>query len=263
MIIRTLGDISDFSIHLNPITEDNIRLENGNEKKKFLSSYHEAEKSISTLAVMEEVSRSVDNYTVQLKKSKEERGLGLGSIHLNKSFEIFLANMFRPGNEIYLTSWSWDLSGEPVHVFPALTAKPEEVIFKMKEGTTREFIGTGINLFPKRHIVGGLSTRIQIWECDGRSRRCGKVITEIFNTIKTSKLNTLLTNISILNVTAAHFNLIKEAAFELGNLVGMILKGNSDDYVDCFEGYYPADMPWEAGEEKYDGFGCNIVLNKY
>ena len=263
MIIRTPGDLSDFSIHLNPITEDNILLANGTEKKNYLSSYREAEKSISTLAVMEEVSRSVDNYSVQLKRSKEARGLGLKSIHLNRSFEIFLANMFRTGNEIFFMTWSWDLSGEPVFIYPTLVSKPEEVIFRLQKGDTFEFMGTGINLFPKREVVGGLATRMQIWECDKNARRCGKVISEIFNTIKNSKLNTLLSNISIDHVTTAHFTLIKEASFDLGNIIGMILKGNSDDYVDCFEGYYPADMPWDTGEEKYTGLGCNIVLNKY
>jgi len=165
MIIRTPGDLSDFSIHLNPITEDNILLANGTEKKNYLSSYREAEKSISTLAVMEEVSRSVDNYSVQLKRSKEARGLGLKSIHLNRSFEIFLANMFRTGNEIFFMTWSWDLSGEPVFIYPTLVSKPEEVIFRLQKGDTFEFMGTGIAKADKGRCIQKGKSRLS--RCDG------------------------------------------------------------------------------------------------
>ena len=63
--------------------------------------------------------------------------------------------------------------------------------------------------------------------------------------------------------TCPTITLIKDASIELAKVIGTILQSNGDDYVDFFEGYYPADQIWTAGNDSYNGYASVLTLNKY
>jgi hypothetical protein len=52
------------------------------------------------------------------------------------------------------------------------------------------------------------------------------------------------------------------AAAELSELVGVSFKANSDDYVDFYEAYYPAEESWTAGEESRSAYASDAVLSR-
>ena len=52
------------------------------------------------------------------------------------------------------------------------------------------------------------------------------------------------------------------AACELEKAMGAILKANSDDYIDFYEGYYPVSDLWPSGDEKHTGCHSEITLTR-
>jgi hypothetical protein len=225
-------------------------------------------RDLKTFSVLREATRKVQPVPVEFVTSDTPRGLALKSIKLTKGFEGFLGDiLWNKTNEIYFLAWAWDLSGKPIVQYPGAKVKKEAVIIQLITGQLREFLGAGILLFPAKQITGGLAVRIQVWECDGGARDFGKAMVEVANTIKTSQLSQLLSLISTAVGTAGlptgiTVELIKDAVVELTGAVGKILQANSDDYVDFYEGYYPAADPWTGGDEAHKGYASDITLTR-
>jgi hypothetical protein len=248
MALIKVGSINDFAVNVNDAAK---------RKKPFLKGIH-------TFSALNEISRDVPPDSFDLITSEEQRGVGLKSIMLNEGFEGFLEKFLNPTNEIYFIAWAWDLSGQPINQYPGAGVNHQNVIIPMKVGSVREFIGQGINLFPKRQVKGGIAIRIQLWECDEKVRSFGKAMTETADAIEKSKLNNLLSLISLTTgVAGATITLIKEASIELAKVIGIILQTNGDDYVDFYEGYYASDQIWTSGNETYHGNSSVLTLDKY
>jgi hypothetical protein len=221
--------------------------------KKEAIKKNEYIENVKTFTELSQVSRSVKPNSFELITSTDQKGFG-----------GFLNNLFGSTNNIYFIAWAWDLSGEPVNLYPGENVEAETVLIPMKAGNLREFIGDGIPLFPKREVKGGIAVRIQVWESDKEIRHFGKAMSDTAEAIKKSKLNNLLSLISIgTGVSGVTITLVKDAAIELGEIIGTILQSNGDDYVDFFEGYYASDQQWDKKEEKYQGNSSQLTLEKY
>lgn len=221
-------------------------------------------KGIRNFSALNELSREFTPDLFELITSTDQRGIAIKSIKLTEGFEGFLQKYLNPTNEVYFVAWTWDLSGQPVNLYPDSKFNVQDVIIPLKVGNIREFIGQGINLFPKRRVKGGIAVRIQLWESDQNVRNIGKIITETAEAINKSELNNLLSYISkATGITGVKINLIKEASIELAKVIGIILQSNCDDYVDFFEGYYASDTVWTIEEESYGGNSSVLTLNKY
>jgi hypothetical protein len=218
---------------------------------------------LRTFRGIREATRAVQPAPIEFEVSTTPRGLALKSLKLTQGFEGILDDLFNPTNEIYFLAWAWDLSGAPVVDYPGATGSPDRCIIPLQVGQVRQFLGAGIALFPARKVTAGLALRIMIWESDRGARDFGKTLSEVANTIKASKLNNLLSLVSLATgATTATIALIKDAAIELAYALGKILQANSDDYVDFYEGYYPAADPWTAGEEVHQGNASEIALTR-
>ena len=221
-------------------------------------------RGIRTFAELGEVSRDVPPNSFDLITSTNQRGLAIKNIKLTEGFEGFLLNLFNTTNEVYFAAWAWDLSGAPINQYPGASVNSQDVLIPLTVGKVREFIGQGINLFPKRLVKGGIAVRIQLWESDQDIRIFGKAMSDTADAIQKSTLNNLLSLISTATgVTGATIALVKEASIELAKIIGTILQSNGDDYVDFFEGYYAADQIWTVGNETYNGNSSVLTLNKY
>lgn len=265
MALITTGSINDFNIQPLPFTKlEGLQKEKTAEKLYQKGIEVSQLKNISTISELNEISRVIPGESFQFATSEEPRGVALKSVELTKNFDTFLRGIFNPANEIYFVAWAWDLSGEAVYQYPGEGFNAQDLVFKIKAGSIREFIGQGINLFPKREVTGGIALRIQIWESDEEIRQFGKVLSEVADSIQKSKLNNLLSLIaSGLGAPGATVSLVKDAALELAGIISTILKANSNDYVDFFEGYYAADQQWTAGEDMYAGNSSVLTLDKY
>jgi hypothetical protein len=221
-------------------------------------------KGIKSLAALAEVSRDVPTDSFDFVTSSDMRGVGLKSIQLTEGFEGFLQKFLNQSNEIYFVAWAWDLGGQKINQYPGANVNAQDVLIPIKVGKVREFIGQGINLFPKQLVKGGIAVRIQLWESEQNVRNFGKAMSDTADAIKKSELNNLLSLISLATgVTGTTITLIKEASIELAKVIGTILQANGDDYVDFFEGYYAADQNWNCGDEPYQGNSSILTLNKY
>jgi hypothetical protein len=228
-----------------------------------LRELHASLEGLRTLGELANATREAQPVGVGLKRSAHTRGLALKSLKLTEGFEGFLPNLFKgTTNEVYFVSWAWDLGGAPPFVHPQSGTAPDSAIIPMRVGKVREFIGAGVNLFPAQHVSGGLAVRIMIWESDADARRFGETLQKVTKEIKESKLTNLSLISTAASVPSATVNLVFQASLELSHVIGMVLKNNSDDYVDYYEGYYPVEQTWKAGDEKYSGHATEIVLQR-
>jgi hypothetical protein len=138
------------------------------EKKKFLGS-------IRTFADLSEVSRDIAPNSFDLITSSDQRGLAIKSITLTEGFEGFLLNLFASTtNEVYFVAWAWDLSGEMINQYPGAKVEAKDVLIPLKVGKVREFIGSGINLFPKRVVKGVLQLEFRFGSLTRMSEHLGR-----------------------------------------------------------------------------------------
>jgi hypothetical protein len=124
-------------------------------------------------------------------------------------------------------------------------------------------MGEGVILFPQRRVSAGIAVRIHIFESDKADRRFGEVLGEVVKAVEEAKLTNLLKLLALATGGAvATLTLVEEAAVELSKVIAAILKANSDDYVDFFEGYFPVSSPWGDGK-RYAGHGSEIELSLF
>jgi hypothetical protein len=228
-----------------------------------LASVPEAD-AVNNFGVLAEVTREAPAGVFRFAVSPEGRGLAVASLRLEKGFQNFLARLFHKTSDVYFLAWCWDMSGDPASLYPGAVADPASGLIPMKGGEIREFIGAGAVLFPARPVTAGLAMRMQIWESAQGSRQFGQTMSTVAQTIQQSKLNAALTLIATATgVATATVALVEQAALELGRVIGDILKASSDDYVDFYEGYFPASESWADGQTAYKGHASEIVLNRF
>lgn len=215
-------------------------------------------KTLSTDALSEK-SFNIELPSLNLLKSPKKWGLFLKSLTLKKSFEGFIANLFNPDNEIYFTSIGWDYSGTPPFVYPPKGSKASDFLIPMKTGNTRKFIGDGITLFPVRTVVGSLNISIIVYECDKDFRKLGETLAEFHDDIDDSYFSSLITAISN-DPRLAIGDAILSIGKELTKVIGKIMKRNSDDYVDLFEGSYATHKQHKIGPVPEVHESCEIEL---
>ena len=221
-------------------------------------------RDLRTFSLLREATRSVQESTVTFPTSGEARGLALKNIKLTKGFEGFLQKLFNKTNEVYFLSLAWDMSGQPAVHYPEQGAEKNSCLITMGVEEVREFIGAGVLLFPARAVTSGLAVRIQLWESDLNARDFGATLKEVAEAVKSSKLNNLLSLLAMVGgTTTATIGMIKNAALELMDITGEILKSNSDDYVDFFEGYFPVTEKWTKGTQRYVGHASEIELTRF
>jgi hypothetical protein len=219
---------------------------------------------VDNFGVLAEVSREVPADTFRFAVSSESRGLGVAKLTLDKDFQSFLARLFHKTSDVYFLAWCWDLSGTPTSIYPGTAADPSSALIPMRGGEAREFIGAGAVLFPARPVTAGLAVRIQIWESAKGTRDFGQTLSTVADTIQKSKLNSMLTLIATATgVASATVALVEQAALELAKAIGSVLQASSDDYVDFYEGYFPASASWTDGDAPYQGRASEIVLNRF
>lgn len=214
--------------------------------------------TFSTDAISE-VSYKLQIPKLDLVKSQNKWGLYLKKLTLYKSFIFFLANFLGKKNDIYLTSFAWDYSGNSPIVYPPPATDASAFVIPMKKNETRKFIGDGVAIWPPQHVVGALNVVIIVYECDKNIRMLGQRLVDIHEAVSKSRLASLLVAISSAPALAAGIA-VGNAVSELVGVIGKIMKNDQDDYVDLFEGSYGTDKQQTSRKEKYDQDAAGIEL---
>jgi len=248
MAIITTGSLAEFSIRPTDRAYESVA----------------AADQVDNFGLLAEVARDVPADVFEFEVSSLGRGLALARLRLDKGFQSFLARLFHRTSDVYFLAWCWDLSGKPTSLYPGVAADPSSALIPMRGGDVREFMGAGALLFPARPVTAGLAVRIQIWESAKGTRDFGTTLSSVADVIQKSKLNSLLTLIAgAAGVATATVALVEQASLELAKVVGDVLEASSDDYVDFYEGYFPAAFPWTAGEVVYSGRASEITLKQF
>jgi len=109
----------------------------------------------------------------------------------------------------------------------------------------------------------GIALRMQIWASKQGTRDFGKTMETVATTVQQRQLNAVLTVLSVATrLTTATIDLAFKASLELGELIGKVLQASSDDYVDYYEGYFPAREPWSPAQQTWSGHASQITLSR-
>lgn len=219
--------------------------------------------SIQNYGASREVQRDTEPTKLDFPTSGEPRGLALQSLKLLDGFEGFLKNLFNTQNEIFFLSWAFDLSGAAPTLHPETGVAPENVMFRITKNQAQTFLGKGALLFPPRPITSGLVVRIQVWEDDKGVRDFGATLDSVISTIHKSKLAETLKLLALAGgPSTATLALVESAAEELGAAVADVLKHNSDDMVDLYEGFFPVADDWKKGPFRVKQHHSEISLTR-
>jgi hypothetical protein len=226
--------------------------------------------AIESFAVLAEAARETPADSVRFAVSAEPRGLALKKLHLDPGFQGFIKRLLHASSDVYFLAWGWDLSGQQVQgtssifFYPGAIDGGQPSLIPMKGDEGREFLGAGVLLYPQREVTAGLALRLQIWESRKGERDFGETLQKVATEIQRSELNQLLALISAATgVTGATVAMVEGASLELAKVIGTVLKARSDDYVDYYEGYFPASQPWSPPEQAWSAQSSEIVLSRF
>jgi hypothetical protein len=218
---------------------------------------------VDSFGVLTKVEPRVPAETFEYASSAERRGLALQSLLLSKDAQGLFARLFDATADVYFLAWAWDFSGQPVVSYPNAGAAAGKVLIPMLGGSTREFVGAGVALFPARVVKAGIGMRMQIWQSNQDKRDFGATMTKVAEAIMKSNLNDVLSIAALATgVTGATIAMAEKAALELASVVGKILQESSDKYLDFYEGYFPACDPWTPESETFEGPLSAITLRR-
>ncbi|MCD4657548.1 MAG: hypothetical protein K8S87_08370, partial [Planctomycetes bacterium] len=196
MPIIRIGNFDDFSATFTGLMPqmDEVKLSAQPEQPEVPKKQSPTEMFRQINAVME-ANKNIKQNPVQFDKSEGKRGIALKSLKLLKGFEGFIENAYNANNELYLLSWAWDFSGQPPYYYPEVQEHYDKCIIQMAAGDTREFLGSGLVLFPSRQVTAGIALRIMIWESDQGVRNFGYTMKKVTKAIEKSSLNKVLSTI--------------------------------------------------------------------
>src|SRR5437867_3846836 len=96
----------------------------------------------------------------QFMVSRGRRGLALQTLRLGPAtgalnkLRGLLSRLLNRGSYVYFIAWLWDLSGQPIALYPGHGVPVDQCLIPIRSGTERqkEFLGAGALLFPARPI---------------------------------------------------------------------------------------------------------------
>lgn len=218
---------------------------------------------VDSFGVLSQVTREAPADSFEFYRSPEARGLALQGLRLEKGFQGLIKRVFNATSDVYFLAWCWDFSGQQPLFYPGAEAAAGSALIPIKGGELREFVGSGVVLFPARNVTAGLALRLQLWESKRGTRDFGQTMSSVAQTIQRSQLNALLSVIAVAaGVTTATIDLTFKASLELASVIGKILQATSDDYVDYYEGYFPARGAWSPQRQSWRGHMSEITLER-
>ena len=210
---------------------------------------------IMSLDASREVRADIKPVQIKAGVSDNKWGLYLKKFELKRNFEIFLTP--RQNNEVFFTSIAWDYNGEEPIVYPPKGVELDAYKFKIKPQGIRVFVGDGVNLWPPREVAGALNLVIIVYEHDGDVRHLGETLVKIRDAVGNSTLTSILTAIPSPAVIPA---MIAPAVLELIGVIGGLMAGNKNDWVDTVQGSWGTDKEQKPGAHVYPYDACSIEL---
>lgn len=123
---------------------------------------------------------------------------------------------------------------------------------------------TELPLVLPRPVVGILAVRVILWQSD-RGADPVALTQDIRDAFGHTRLSSVLSTLTSSPATMMTVANVRDAAGELGREIAPVLRALSTDYVDFFEGFYPA-INCAADEmsvtEEFTGYHSQLLLRK-
>ncbi|MEV8516971.1 hypothetical protein [Dactylosporangium sp. NPDC051484] len=197
-----------------------------------------------SFAALRELTRQVQPVPVTFVRSATPVRLELAALNLPASSHGMLRRVLDPAARIHVLAWCWDLSGRAPAVSPSVdSADPK--LWRLDLTDERRSLGDDLVLWPDQPVVAGLCVRIIVWEGEH-----AHVPEEISEAMRHSRLTAVLTGLpDAARTTITSAIMAREAAAGLGAEIAPVLRALCPDYVDLFEGFFPASSTPSGAEE--------------
>lgn len=242
MALIQVGTVSDFALRtLEPSGAPDVEVDVG-------VGVAVREERFDTLGEVV-TSAQADQYGAVITDSP--RGLAVSKILLRPGLRDWLSRFLHRSVPVYFLAWAWDLSGNPIEVYPAAVGREQNCTIpvgkKIREVT---FMGAGAPLFQPRQVHAGIALRVQLWQSRGGTRSVGSTLGEVARVLNSRELRAALVMLAAgTGVPGAALGTVVALAGQAAEGVGNVLKESGDRFIDYFEGYFPASDPWSAGED--------------
>ncbi|MGP4002919.1 hypothetical protein [Streptomyces sp. 8N706] len=207
--------------------------------------------------VLREVTRELQPVPLTFSSTAEERGVTLTRLRLTTGSRVMLRRVADEEAPLHILAWSWDLSGDG----PLVNPVPEEDLSRWTvpfRKTERRLDDAPLELVPRRRVIGCQSVRVILWQSD-RGDDPRTVIDQVREAMRHSRLAAALSALATAETTMMTAVGVREAAGELGREIAPVLRALCSDYVDFFEGFYPAAEN-AAGTEHFTGYHSELSL---
>ncbi len=201
-------------------------------------------------AVLREVTRALQPLPVTFASTPPPVSVGITGLSLTGGARAMLRGLLDPGADLHVLAWCWDLSGAPPEVLP--TDDAERWRLTLRDGVRTAADGP-LPLWTGRPVVGGLVTRVLLWQ-----NGSGPVTAQVVEAMRHSRLaGTLAAVGGTGRTTITSAVMIREATAALGGELAPVLRAFCADYLDLFEGHFPATA---GAEGEFAGYHSRISL---
>ena len=211
-----------------------------------------------SFSVFREVTRAMQPVPLRLARSASPPRIELVDIRLDPDSRVMLRQVSAPDRPVYVLGWWWDLAGGgPVVVPPEPGAA--ECALKLDGDGIRRLAHPVTLSEPGRPVVGGLVVRVILWQGE-QGTDPARVTAEVAEAMRHSTLGGMLGMLaSAADTTMATVIAVRQAAAALGPEIAPVLRALCTDYIDFFEGFYPADEA-VGDREPHEGFQSALAV---
>lgn len=210
-------------------------------------------------AVLREAARAYQPVPLAFAPSPSPLRLELTELGLAPPVRAMMPRLSDRDAPLHVLAWYWDLSGQSPTVVPVGEIDAKRWQLDLDHAGGRVLAERALTIHPTSTVVGGLAVRILLWQA-GPELAPSALVAAISDALHHARLaDTLATVAASTRRTVTAVSMVAEAAAALGPEVAPTLRLLCPDYLDFFEGFFPAADLVE-GVREFRGYHSGLSL---